>query len=289
MKKTLCFGCSGLRSQEDLRLLDEFAALGGFLLDTANSYGDSEVFIGQWLHERKNRDKVTIITKVGFNPGKNGVWQGLNAKTIEEQCERSLKRLRTDHIDIYLAHCDDRETPLEETLEAFDRLAKKGKIRTIGACNLRAWRLEKALNISRVNHWETYSFVQQGYSYLPRNPGTELAPTHPWINNDLLDCCLNEKIQMLAYSPLLGGVYGDVAGKLPENYDSPFAQARMRTLRSVAEEIGATPAQVVLAWLLNNKPPIIPVVRTGKIERLRENFSAINLELTQELMRRLSD
>lgn len=137
------------------RVLDCFADHGGTFLDTANFYaswlpgckgGESETTIGEWIKARGNRDRVAIATKLAFDyPGSSG---GLSAGEIQRECEKSLRRLQTDRIDLYYSHRDDREIPLAETMEAFHQVVKAGNVRAIGASNLRAWRMAEANAIS---------------------------------------------------------------------------------------------------------------------------------------------
>jgi len=142
----LCLGTDYYGSRIDpktaYQLLDQFVDAGGTFVDTSNIYacwipgfvgGESETTIGKWMHERRNRARMFIATKVGFSyPGATG---GLRANEIERECEKSLKRLQIDAIDLYYAHCDDRQTPLEEILEAFNQLVQAGKVQFIGASN----------------------------------------------------------------------------------------------------------------------------------------------------------
>jgi aryl-alcohol dehydrogenase-like predicted oxidoreductase len=150
-----CLGTMYLGSREDkatsYRLLDQYVEAGGSFLDTANTYarwmpgcagGESETLLGAWMRERKNRSRLFVATKVGF--AYPGVERGLRAHQIQTECEKSLQRLRTDTIDLCQAHVDDRNTPMEETLEAFDRLVRAGKVRFVGASNFAVWRLEEA-------------------------------------------------------------------------------------------------------------------------------------------------
>ncbi len=151
-------------------ILDAFVAGGGTMIDTADSYsawapgnkgGESETVIGNWLSQRGRRHQVQIATKVGF-------MGGLDAANIERAVEASLRRLRTDYIDLYYAHRDDLDVPLEETLAAFDRLVKAGKVRALGASQIEADRLERALNTSEANGWMPYTVLQTWYSILER-------------------------------------------------------------------------------------------------------------------------
>jgi aryl-alcohol dehydrogenase-like predicted oxidoreductase len=126
--------------------------------------GESETILGAWMKERKNRDQVFIASKVGF--GYQDVPISLRADIIEKECNKSLERLGIETIDLYYAHNDDRDTPLEETLEAFSRLMDAGKVRYIGASNYLAWRLEEAHWLSLVNEWPEYCCIQQRHTYI---------------------------------------------------------------------------------------------------------------------------
>ena len=159
-------------------LLDQYFEAGGRFVDTANCYagwvkgasgGESENTIGEWLRERGNRSEMFIATKVGI--GYSGVKSGLSARQIEAECEKSLKRLGVETIDLYYAHRDDRRTRLEKTLETFDRLLTAGKVRFIGASNYRPWRLEETRWISETKGWAGFCCTQNHYTYLQPKPG----------------------------------------------------------------------------------------------------------------------
>ena len=186
----LSLGCMYLGTRSDQErsyaLLDRYVGAGGTFLDTANCYSfwidgatgdESELMLGRWMKARGNRDALFVATKVGSRPAfAGGRWpedaQGLSAAAIVEDVEHSLRRLQTDRIDLYYAHLDDRPTPLEETMEAFARLARAGKIRHVGCSNTATWRVERARQISRAHGWPAYCCVQQKYTYLrPARPG----------------------------------------------------------------------------------------------------------------------
>ncbi|MHB0939377.1 MAG: aldo/keto reductase [Armatimonadota bacterium] len=295
----LCLGTLNFGSRTDrdtsMRLLDEYAKAGGSFLDTANCYsywvpgcagGESEALLGEWMRERGNRDRMFIATKV-FNeyPGAEG---GLGARQIETECEKSLKRLQTDVIDLFYAHTDDRKVPLEETLEAFDRLVRAGKVRYLGASNFRAWRLERSRCVSAGHNWASYCCIQQRYSYLRPNPGAEFHPWTPPATDDLLDLCRNNPVPLVAYSPLMKGAYDRDDREFPEVYTGDDADARLAALRAVAAEAGAKPTQVVLAWMLHSTPPVIPLFSASTAEQLRSNLGAVEVKLTAEQMERLN-
>jgi aryl-alcohol dehydrogenase-like predicted oxidoreductase len=281
-------------AEASCRILDHYVGAGGSFIDTANIYahwvsgyvgGESETLLGRWMRERKNRLRLFIATKVGFQLP--GVERGLSAYQIEAECEKSLERLGTDAIDLYYSHVDDRNTPIEETLEAFDRLVRAGKVRFIGASNFLAWRLENARWVSQTNGWADYCCIQQRYSYLRPKPGASFDPQIA-ANEDLLDYCRARGITMLAYSPLLGGAYTRGDRAFPEQYLGPDSDARLLTLEAVAAEVGITPNQVVLAWMAQSDPPVIPLVAASTVEQMQENLGALEIELSGEQMERLN-
>ena len=277
------------------RLLDQYVEAGGAFLDTANIYawwvpgcvgGESETLLGEWMRERKNRSQMLIATKVGFQYP--GVERGLSAYQIETECEKSLERLGVETIDLYYAHVDDRNTPMEETMEAFDRLVRAGKVRFIGASNFLAWRLEETRWVSQTHGWAEYCSIQQRYSYIRPKPGASFDPQIA-ANNDLLDYCRSWGITMLAYSPLLSGAYTRADRSFPEQYLGPDTDARLAALKTVAEEVGATANQVVLAWMVQSDPPVIPLVAASTVEQMRESLGALEVELGAGQMARLND
>ncbi|NQU11392.1 aldo/keto reductase, partial [bacterium] len=268
---------------------------GGAFLDTANVYcswwpgcvgGESETLLGAWMRDRGNRDRLFVATKL-FNEYP-GTARGLGANQIETECEKSLRRLGTDRIDLYYAHTDDRETPLAETLAAFDRLVRAGKVRFLGASNFRAWRLERARCLSAQHGWAAYCCVQQQYTYLRPGPGAKSHPWTPPTTDDLLDYCRLNPVPLIAYSPLLKGAYDRADRPVPDQYRGAPTEARLAELRAVAEELGAKPTQVVLAWLRQSTPPVIPLFSASTREQLRSNVAALDLTLTGDQLQRLT-
>ncbi len=270
------------------RVLDLYIDAGGTFLDTANIYGRrndvrvgglSETLLGDWMRERKNRAHLFIGTKMGFDYA--GGTRGLSAQQVTVECEKSLKRLGTDVIDLYFAHVDDRQTPLEETLEAFDRLVKAGKVRLIGASNFLAWRLAEARLISQARAWATYCCIQQRYSYLRPKLGANFDPQIA-ANDDLLDYCRCAGVTLLAYSPLLAGAYSRPDRTFAQQYLGLDSDARLAALRTVAQQVGATANQVVLAWMAQSQ--VIPLVTASHPEHVQDNLRALDIALTAEQM-----
>ena len=294
----LCLGAMNFGTRNDratsYRMLDMYLDAGGTFIDTANIYahwvqgwhgGESETLLGEWMRERGNRSRLFIASKVGFNYSE--IPRGLSASRIEEECNKSLRRMGIETIDLYYAHVDDRQTPLEETLAAFDRLVRAGKVRYVGASNYRAWRLEQARWISQVNGWAEFCCIQQRYTYLPARPGVSTAPQLV-ANEDLVDYCRAGGLRLLAYSSLLAGAYTRDDRPLPHEYRSGDNDARLQALRAVAAETGATPNQVILAWMLHSEPAVIPVMAASTEDQMHENLGALDVKLSAEQMQRLN-
>jgi aryl-alcohol dehydrogenase-like predicted oxidoreductase len=278
------------------QLLDQYVEAGDRFLDTSNNYSywneggvghESEALLGRWFRARKNRDQIFLATKVGFNTPDVG--RSLSAQTIAREVEGSLRRMGTDYVDLYYAHRDHRDDPLEETLEAFDRLVTAGKVRYLGCSNYLAWRIERAKALSRAHGWAEYCCVQQRFSYLRPKPGANFDPQVS-ANDDLLDYCReNDDVTMLAYSPLLRGCYAQAGKPVPEQYRGPDAEARLAVLHQVTEEVGATANQVVYAWMLQGSPTILPLVAASSTEQMAENLGTLDVQLSSEQMARLTN
>lgn len=294
----LCLGAMyfGTRQnkRESFALLDQYYEAGGKFIDTANIYawweengvgGESEPILGAWVKERKNRDRIFVASKVGF--GYQDIPERLTAELIISECEKSLKRLDMETIDLYYAHVDDRQTPVEETMEAFNRLKQGGKIRFIGASNFRAWRLEEARCVSLTNDWPQYCCVQQRYTYLRPRHGASFAPQVA-VNEDLRDFCRQRDMTLLAYSVMLSGAYTRDDRHVAQEYVAADSDARLAVLRVVADETGASPNQVILAWMVQSDPPVLPLIAASSAEQLQENIDALDITLSDDQMDRLT-
>ena len=269
---SLCFGAMYLGTRQDeatsFRLLDVFAEAGGFFIDTANIYArwvdgyrgyESEALLGRWMKARKNRSRLFIASKVGFEIPAHGVERGLPAATIIQECEKCLRNLGVETVDLYYAHYDDPNTPLDESMEAFDRLVKAGKVRVIGASNFQAWRLEEARWTSRTHGWSEFCCVQQRHTYLRPRPGASFYPQFA-ANDDLMDYCRRRPMTLLAYAALLAGAYARNDREFPPQYRGTDAGARLAALRQVAANRGITVNQVILAWMLHSDPFVLPLI-----------------------------
>lgn len=293
----LCYGTDLIGSRIDremsFRLFDVFHERGGTFLDTANFYsswfkgcsgGESESTIGAWMKERGNRGEMQISSKLGFDyPDSDG---GLTADEIERECEKSLKRLQTDYIDVYYAHRDDFDTPLEETMEAFHRLIEKGKVRTIGASNLYLWRIAEANTLAREHDWTPYQAVEQRYTYLRPRHGADFGP-QIFITEDMKNFCKHHEMTLFGYSVLLQGAFTREDREIPAQFAGPDSDERIQALRKVANDVGATENQVVIAWMLHSDPVILPLFGGSRPEHLEENLGALDVTLTGDQMQLL--
>ena len=276
--------------QTAFQIMDAFVDAGGNFLDTADVYsfwaegnpgGVAESIIGRWMKERGNRDQIIIATKVRgpMGPGPND--QGLSRKHIMDAVDASLRRLQTDYIDLYQAHAFDEETPIDETLRAFDDLVRMGKVRYIGASNYPAWRFMEALWCADVHDTVRYESLQPHYNLAHRAE----------FERELKAVCEKYQIGVIPYSPLAGGF---LTGKYDRDKVPPSARAdsvRSRyfnergwrildAVRGVAREVGSTPAAVALAWLLAQPVITAPIIGANSVEQLRENLAALEVQLS---------
>ena len=272
------------------RLLDAFVDAGFDAVDTADAYstwvpghtgGESETIIGQWLKARGNRDAVKVLTKVGSDMGQGH--KDLSPKWIETAVEASLKRLQTDYIDLYQAHWFDPATPQEESLRAFDRLVRAGKVRAIGLSNHDAGQVASALDIAEREGLATYSTLQPHYNLYSRAT----------FEGPLQDLAVERGLGVISYfsleSGFLTGKYksaeqingtareGMLAGKFDERGVRILA-----VLDAVAQRTEATPAQVSLAWLLSRPAVTAPIVSATSTEQLADTLKAATLELSDQ-------
>ena len=276
-------------SKEDsYHTLDTYIELGGNFIDTSNNYAhwagtgdESETLLGQWLKDRGCRDKVVIATKVGFD--RHGEGAGLKKEQIEYWIDESLRKLGTDYIDLYYAHTDDMNTPIEETMEAFDRLVQKGKVRALGSSNFDTWRIAEANAIAESKGLTPYTAMQQRISYL--NPKFEVAPKYPFneiVNRERLRFLCDKNMPLITYACLCKGAYEDPT-RLGEEYQGG---ARLDFIRNMAAEKGVNPSALVIAWLTNlhrceGYPTVIPLF-SATPEQMKQNLRGLDLVLTDE-------
>jgi aryl-alcohol dehydrogenase-like predicted oxidoreductase len=287
------FGWTADRSTS-LAILDAFMAGGGAMVDTADSYsswvpgnagGESETIIGEWLSARGRREDVLIATKVGAEVFGG---RGLSPARIASSVEGSLKRLRTDYIDLYFAHYDDPETPLDAALEAFDSLVRAGKVRAIGASNYSAARLRQALDTSAARGLTPFTVLQPEYNLLERQK----------FEGPLQELCVERGLAAVPYfalaSGFLSGKYrstGDAAnrprGAAVTRYLNEYGLGVLQALEAVASEGRATPAQVALAWLAAQPAVSAPIASATGVRQVEDLLGAIHLTLTGDQLARL--
>jgi aryl-alcohol dehydrogenase-like predicted oxidoreductase len=274
-------------------VLDAYVDAGGNFIDTADVYsrwapgntgGESEAALGIWMKSRANRRAVLIATKVmgPMGPGPNDT--GLSRHHIMEGVEASLRRLGTDYIDLYQAHWDDRETPLEETLRAFDDLVRQGKVRYIGASNYVAWRLARALWESDKRGTVRFESLQPKYNLVFRDE----------YEREIEPLCLEQGVGVIPYSSLgsgfLSGKYrrgGDLpttarAASVQKAYMTERGFAVLEAVEKVAAQAGATPAQVALSWLAHRPGITAPIASATSVAQLTELIGGIELKLDED-------
>ena len=293
----LCLGTMYMGTKTDeatsFALLDRYVEAGGTFLDTANIYaqwaggrgGDSERLLGKWLKARGNRDGLFIASKVGFAYGDVPI--SLAPRLVAQECEKSLRNLGVETIDLYYAHKDDLDTSLADTMGAFARLVEAGKVRLLGASNFPAWRLAEAAGVCEAAGLPAYCCVQQRHSYVRPKAGADFG-RQVAANADLLDYCRLRNVTLLAYSPLLKGAYSRPDRDFGPQYAGADSDARLAALRDVAAARGATVNQVVLAWLLAGEPAVIPVFSASSMAQLDEDLGALDVELGAQEMGRLN-
>jgi len=276
-------------------LLDAFVANGFNLIDTADSYsrwaeghkgGESETIIGNWLAKGGRRERVLVATKVGMEIGGE---KGLKRSLIERHVEDSLRRLRTDRIDLYQTHIDDPDTPVEETMEALGRLVKSGKVRAIGASQYKPDRLRASLEASKRLGIPRYDTLQPEYNLYDRAA----------FEKDLQPVALEHRLGVIPFFGLakgfLSGKYrkaADIEGRpraagLKKYFEGDRGMRILGALDSVSRRTGATPAQVSLAWIMAQPTIAGPIVSVTSVAQLDEIAGAARLKLDREALAEL--
>jgi aryl-alcohol dehydrogenase-like predicted oxidoreductase len=268
-------------------VLDRAVAAGINFVDTADVYGQdglSERVLGNWLVARGARDRIVLATKFRFTMGEGPNRSGASRYRIMKCVDDSLRRLRTDRIDLYQIHMQDITVPEEETLRALDDLVRAGKVLYVGCSNYAAYRLMRSLWLARTHHWSPFVSLQAQYSLLVRDLEREHVPL-----------CRDEKLGILPWSPLAGGFLTGKfeRGKPPQTgtrlgekaerfarYDLERNWKILDAVRAVASETGATPSAVSIAWLLA-KPQVTSVIFGARtVEQLEANLAGGQLELS---------
>lgn len=286
-----------LNEADSLHQLDRAVDLGLNCIDTADVYsrwapghqgGESETIIGKWFAKTGRRQDVILATKVGMDMGDGR--KGLTGKYIEQAVEASLRRLQTDYIDLYQAHTDDVITMQEETLGAFDKLVRAGKVRYIGASNFAGARLEMAIKLSRANGWAEFVSIQPHYNLVERAS----------FEKDLLPVVRKYEIGVIPYFSLAAGFLtgkyrrgsdtsGAARGGMVKKYFNDQGFAVVDALDEVAARHNATAAQVALAWLLAQPGVTAPIASATSDKHLEDLVAATSLQLRDEDLRQLNE
>jgi aryl-alcohol dehydrogenase-like predicted oxidoreductase len=287
----------GESEAEAFALMDMAWEMGINFFDTADAYGGgrSETYIGNWLRQKGSgvRHRLLLSSKV-FNPvSDNPNHRGLSRLHILRQVESSLRRLGVDHLDMYLIHEPDPNTPLDETLQALDDLIRQGKIRYIGASNMPAWLMVKSLWLSDKHNWHRFQWVQNSYSLLDRDDEREMLPL-----------CADQKLGYTPFSPLAGGFLtgkyqletdypdGSRMTLRPEPYFKLWNEetfAKLAQLQQEAKQRGISMAGLALAWVMHQPQVTAPIIGPRRPEHLQPVREALALTLSQAEWQTLSD
>ncbi|MGY1845493.1 aldo/keto reductase [Modestobacter sp. SYSU DS0875] len=278
-----------LPEEQSRELIKQAVEAGITFFDTANVYsaGSSEEITGRAIRDFADRDDVVLATKVHgrMRPGPNGA--GLSRTAILRELDASLRRLGTDHIDLYQIHRWDPATPIEETLEALDSAVRSGKVRYLGASSMWAWQFSKALHRAGEHGWHRFVSMQDHYNLLNREEEREMLPL-----------CADEGIGVIPWSPL-------ARGRLTRDWDEQTTRSEtdefgsklyndtdraiVERVAEVAEARGVPRAQVALAWVLSKPVVTAPIVGVTKEHHLRDAVAAVELRLTEEEVARLEE
>ncbi len=292
----ICLGCMsyGTKKWRDWVVTEDEARehfaraieAGINFFDTANVYsvGVSEQITGRWLGEMGRRDELVIATKVHGRMAAGPNCVGLSRKHIIAQCEASLRRLKTDYIDLYQIHRWDFTTPIEETLDALDSLVRAGKVRYLGASSMAAWQFSKALYTAREHRWHRFVSMQNHYNLAYREEEREMIPL-----------CVDQGVGVIPWSPLARGFLcgnrtregkamttraGSDAFAQPYYTEDGFAV--VDAVAKVAAARGVTPGEVALAWILQAPGVTAPIIGTTRLRHLDEAIKALDLQLTAD-------
>ena len=272
-----------LPEEPSREIIKKALELGINFFDTANIYSDgtSEEIVGRALKDFANRDEVVLATKVYFkmHEGPNG--SGLSRKAIMSEMDKSLKRLGTDYVDLYIIHRWDYDTPIEETMEALNDLVKSGKTRYIGASSMYSWQFAKAQNVAEKYGWSKFVSMQNMYSLVYREEEREMMPL-----------CQDQKVAVTPWSPL-------AKGRLARPWDTKTNRSSndttadrffpasaendqeiVKRVAKVADELGVTMAQVALAWNISKSYVTSPIIGTSKVSQLESSIAALDVTLS---------
>ena len=283
----------GSPKDESKKVYDAYREAGGNFIDTANVYtnGTSEAFLGEFM--QGHRESIVLATKfTNSAPSKDPNGSGNHRKSMVQSVEASLKRLRTDYIDLYWVHIWDQITPVEEVMRSLDDLVRQGKILYAGISDAPAWWIAQANTIASLRGWSPFVGLQIEYSLTERTVERELIPMAKALN-----------IGVTAWSPLAGGV---LSGKYHANGSSnegrmsgdamqAFRHEQQRTdrviaaMQKIAAQTGRGMAQIALAWFRDRPVPVIPIIGARRLSQLHDNLESLTLSLTPDQVKSLDD
>jgi aryl-alcohol dehydrogenase-like predicted oxidoreductase len=282
----------GSSKEEARKIYDAYRAAGGNFIDTANVYtnGTSESFLGEFMHD--HRQSIVLATKyTNAAAGNDANAAGNHRKSMVQALEASLRRLKTDYIDLYWLHIWDQMTPVEEVMRAFDDLVRQGKVLYIGVSDAPAWWIARANTLAELRGWTQFTGLQIEYSLIERTVERELIPMAKAF-----------RLGLVAWSPLAGGLLSGKyhAGDAKDaRYTTDMAKAFRRTgerpdrivaaVQKVSQQVKRSPAQVALAWLRDRDIPVIPIVGARRIAQLQDNLDSLELTLTGEQVAALNE
>jgi aryl-alcohol dehydrogenase-like predicted oxidoreductase len=260
--------------RETRRIVDAYADAGGNVLDTASAYGNGEELLGSVL---ERRDRFVLATKYTLSrDARDPNGAGNHRKNLVLSLERSLRRLRTDYVDVYWVHVFDRHTPLEETMRALDDAVRAGKILYVGISDAPAWVVARANTLAQWRDWTPFAGLQVPYSLLQRDIERELLPMAEAFG-----------MSVAAWAPLASGRLAGGSRRADPATLAPRDRAAAEAVRAVADELGATPAQVAIAWTRSRSAAVHPLVGVSTVDQLTENLGALDLVLPDEALARL--
>ena len=293
---TMTFGDDwgwGSAKDEARKVYDAFREAGGNFIDTANLYtnGTSESFLGEFM--QGHRQSVVMATKyTNAAPGTDPNAAGNQRKNMMQAVEASLKRLRTDYIDLYWVHIWDRITPVEEVMRGLDDLVRQGKVLYVGISDAPAWWIAQANTLAHLRGWSPFAGLQIEYSLIERTVERELIPMAKALN-----------LGLTAWSPLASGVLSgkyhgqgsSEPGRLSSDMMKGFLPEQQRTdrivaaVKTVSDEVGRSMAQVALAWLRYRPVPVIPIIGARKLSQFQDNLASFELTLSADQLKTLDD
>lgn len=292
-----CLGTMNFGSQADeaasYEIMDCALELGINFFDTANVYstnlgeGHSEQIIGRWLAKNPGkREQIVLATKVYQKMGEGPNDRGLSAYHIRRACEESLRRLQTDHIDLYQMHHVDRATPWEEIWQAMEQLVREGKVVYVGSSNFAGWHIVQANCAAAARNFMGLVSEQSRYSLRDRMIELEVIPA-----------CREYGLGLIPWSPLAGGLLAGSAGQAREGRRSGEWMQKetekygpqLEAYQALCREIGEQPAHVALAWMLHNPVVTGPIVGPRTVSQLKESTRALEIELSPDMMARLDE